>query len=122
MQELLVDMKKRIAISGIIIGIINTILGACGGIVAVESLKHNSIEQKRAHATSIAIILPMTVFSAIIYLINDKTQINDSVVFIIPGILGAFCGSRILPKLTSSILRKVFSGFIIYAGIRMLMK
>lgn len=115
-------MKKRIALSGVIIGIINTLLGACGGIVAVESLKRNSVDQKKAHATSIAIILPMTVFSAIIYLINDKTKVTDSVVFIIPGILGAFCGSRILPELNGNLLRKVFSGFIIYAGVRMLMK
>jgi uncharacterized membrane protein YfcA len=122
MQELLANMKKRIALNGVLIGIINTLLGACGGIVAVESLKHNSVDQKKAHATSIAIILPMTVFSAIIYLINDKTEVTDSIVFMIPGILGAFCGSKILPELNGNLLRKVFSGFIIYAGVRMLMK
>ena len=115
-------MKKRIAFSGILIGMINVLLGSCGGIVAVESLKHNSLEQKKAHATSIAVILPLSIFSAIIYYYSKNLNISESAVYIIPGIIGAVTGSFLLPKINGKVLRKIFSGFILYAGVRMLFK
>lgn len=116
-------MKKTINyIAGILIGIINIVIGACGGIVAIECLKNNNINQTKAHATAISIILPLTVISAVVYLINNNVNLSDSYVYIIPGIIGSFVGATLLPKIPSKILRKVFSLFMIYAGIRMFFK
>lgn len=116
-------MKKCIDIMlGVLTGVINILIGACGGIVAVEALKKRDLNQTKSHATAIAIILPLTVISAAGYLLKGQVKLSDSCVYIIPGLVGSVIGSYILPKIPKKVLSRIFSIFIIYAGIRMLMK
>lgn len=116
-------MSKTInRIMGIIIGIINITVGACGGIVAVECLKKNKLNQTKAQATAISIILPMTIVSAALYFYKHHDIIAYAAVFIIPGIIGSVAGSTLLPRIPTKILKKAFSTFMIYAGIRMILK
>lgn len=114
-------MKKAVSLFlGILIGFTNIVVGSCGGIVAVESLKKENLNQTQAHATAIAVILPLTVISAAIYLYRGDVKMSDSYVYILPGIAGAVTGSWLLPKIPRKILSKAFAVFIIYAGIRMI--
>ncbi len=116
-------MKKTISsLLGILIGIINVLLGACGGIIAVESLKYNGTNQTKSHATAIAIILPLTIISVVIYILNANVKISDSYVYLIPTVIGSLIGGYLLPKIPKKSLTKAFSAFIIYAGVRMLIK
>lgn len=116
-------MKKIISgVLGILIGIVNVLVGSCGGIVAVESLKYNRIDQTKSHATAISVILPLTVISAAIYLIKGNVRLSDSYIYLVPGLVGSVIGSLMLPKIPKNILSKIFSLFIIYAGIRMFLK
>lgn len=107
---------------GILTGIVNILIGSCGGIVAVEALKLRGTDQTKSHATAIAIILPLTVISAVGYLLKGRVSLGDSYVYLIPGLVGSAIGSFLLPKIPKKLLGKVFAIFIIYAGIRMLMK
>ena len=116
-------MKKIMTpLLGILTGVVNILIGSCGGIVAVEALKLRGTNQTKSHATVIAIILPLTVISAAGYLIKGQVRLSDSYVYLIPGLIGSAIGSLLLPKIPKDVLSKVFSVFIIYAGIRMLMK
>lgn len=116
-------MKKTInTLLGVLTGIVNILVGACGGIVAIEALKLKSIDQTKAHATAIAVILPLTVISAAGYLLKGQVTLADCRVFIIPGLVGSVIGSWLLPKIPKKLLSKIFSAFMIYAGVRMLMK
>ncbi len=116
-------MKKTlIYFLGVLIGIINILIGACGGIIAVEALKKSGLDQTKAHATAIAVILPLTVISAVIYILQGKVSLSDSYIYLIPGLAGSFAGACILPKIPKKVLSKIFSCFMIYAGVRMLMK
>lgn len=115
-------MKKQTALSGILIGVTNVLIGACGGIIAVKSLKKEEMDQTCAHATSIAVILPLTLFSAIIYLSKGFVNFSEATFFMIPGILGAIFGSYLLRRISNKNLKKIFSLFIIYAGFRMFFK
>ena len=116
-------MKKiKNAVFGILIGFINILVGSCGGIAAVEALKCEKLDQTKAHATAIAVILPLTVISAVMYLVRRDVKISDAGVYIIPGIIGSAAGSIILPKVPKKILGKIFSIFIIYAGVRMFLR
>lgn len=66
-------MKNKIlpCIIGIITGIANGFLGSGGGTVVVPCLeKFMKTEPHKAHATAIAIILPLTVISAFCITIN----------------------------------------------------
>ena len=107
---------------GILIGFINILIGSCGGIVAVEALKKNKLDQTQSHATAIAVIFPLTLISTVIYLIRGNMKISDAGIYLIPGVLGSILGSFILPKIPKNILGKIFSIFIIYAGVRMMIK
>ena len=60
-------------IFGGITGFLNGLLGAGGGMVAVPVLK-KQMDTKEAHATSIAIIIPMSIFSATSYLLKGSVK------------------------------------------------
>lgn len=105
---------------GISIGIINGLFGAGGGMIAVPLLKHLGLDQNSAHRNAIAVILPLTVLSAFLYLSKGFVNIKDSLVFMPTGLIGAFIGSRILSKISPKILKGIFGGFMIYAGINLL--
>ncbi len=110
------------ALYGILIGVLNGLFGAGGGIAAVEVLKHYGLDQKQAQTTSIAIILPLCVLSAVLYLF--KTEIDfKNLLFLIPsGLAGAMLGTFMMKKMSCELLKKIFCGFMIYAGIRMFFK
>lgn len=116
-------MKNLIRnVTGVAIGLINILIGACGGIIAVEALKKTGIDQTKAHATAIAIILPLTIISAGVYIFEGNVRLNDAYIYLLPGIIGSGIGSFILPKIPKKVLSKIFSCFMIYAGIRMMLK
>lgn len=117
-------MKKKLItlISGFIIGIINGLLGAGGGMLAVPALKKLGCDQKDAHRNAVAVILPLTVFSAVLYLINGRVELSDSLIYIPGGLVGAVLGTVCLKKISSKWLGVLFGGFMIYAGVRMLFK
>ena len=109
-------------LGGSIIGIINSLLGAGGGMIAVPLLKKDSMNQTQAQASAIAIILPLTITSIIGYILSDKIKISNSLSYLIPGTIGAICGALLLPKIPVKILKKIFAAFMIWAGIRMMLK
>ncbi|MBO5872885.1 MAG: sulfite exporter TauE/SafE family protein [Clostridia bacterium] len=117
-------MKQKLltTISGFFIGIINGMLGAGGGMLAVPMLKKLGFSQKDAHRNAIAIILPLTVFSAVLYLIDGRTTFSDSLIFIPTGLIGAYVGTKLLRKISSKWLGVIFGAFMIYSGVRLLLK
>ena len=60
--------------AGLAIGIINGLLGAGGGMIAVPLLQKLGLDRKQAHANAVAVILPITVLSAVLYLVNGYTE------------------------------------------------
>ncbi len=117
-----VKSKLKSIGSGIIIGIINGLLGAGGGMLAVPMLKKSGLNQKEAHASSIAVILPLSVISAAAYLLKGNVVLKDALPYLLPGALGAVLGAYLLNKISDKWLRKVFGVFMIWAGIRLLIK
>ncbi|MCQ2470856.1 MAG: sulfite exporter TauE/SafE family protein [Clostridia bacterium] len=116
-------MKNRNKyITGFLIGLINSLIGACGGIITVAALKKDGMEQNKAHANAIAVILPLSIISAIFYHINGFASVKDTLIFLPGGIAGAIAGGILLPKIPQKILKKIFAVFIIWAGIRMVLR
>lgn len=101
---------------------INSLLGAGGGMIAVPLLKKCGLDTKKAHANAVAVILPITVFSASVYMIKDYVNIKDAFVFMPFGIVGSVFATWLLKKISPNLLRIVFGGFMIWAGVRMLFK
>ncbi len=112
----------RIAVIGTAIGLVNGILGAGGGMLAVPLLKKIGFSQKESHTNAIAIILPITIVSAAIYLFKDFVTLKDSLVYIPTGILGAVLGTYILKKISPKWLKRIFGIIMVYAGVRLLLR
>lgn len=107
---------------GVCIGLVNGILGAGGGMLAVPLLKKIGFTQKQSHTNAIAIILPITIVSAIVYLLKDLVTFSDAVIYMPTGLIGAIIGTYLLKKISAKWLKNIFSILMIYAGIRLLLR
>ncbi len=115
-------MKNSKIFYGIIIGIINSAFGAGGGMISVPILRKNGLTQKEAQATTLTIILPLTVISALIYLFNKEFSISEALKYIPFGLTGSIIGVRLMEKAENRILRKIFALFMLWSGIKMLLR
>ncbi len=115
----MIILKIKKYVFGFLIGLINALFGAGGGMIAVPFLKKSGLSQKQAQATAICVILPLTVLSAAIYLIRGYFKLSDATPFILFGFPGALLGTILLSKMKNSLLQSVFSLFMLWAGFRL---
>ncbi len=110
------------ALSGLAIGVVNGLLGAGGGMLAVPILKKCGMEQKTAHVNAVAVILPICVMSAGLYLFKGNVSFADAIPFIPTGIIGALAGTWAIKRISPLWLKRIFGILMVYAGVRLLMK
>ena len=87
----------------------------------VPVLRFLNFDTKKAHANSIAIILPLCILSASIYLFKGRVELNNVWLFLPGGAIGAIVGALLMKKIPEVWIRRVFGVFLIWAGIRILM-
>ena len=110
-----------LAFAGISVGFINGFLGTGGGILLVFVLTffspaNESPENVRNRfATVIAIILPLSLISALIYG-NGKLSFEAASPYLLPGMLGGVLGALLLDKIKIGILAKLFAVMVLWAG------
>lgn len=117
-------IKKKLGVFGIgfLIGAVNGIFGAGGGIMAVPLLRKMGLEKKPAHTNAVAVILPISVLSGVMYLLKGYVTFSAALPYIPSGVVGAVLGTYILKKISPLWLKRIFGIFIIYAGVRLLLK
>jgi uncharacterized membrane protein YfcA len=110
---------KLIAI-GLITGICNGLFGSGGGTILVPSMVFlMGLEEHKAHATAILVILPLTVLSTVIYYKSNYIDWPTTLKVVSGGMVGSFIGARVFNRIPASVLRKVFGAFMIVAAVRM---
>lgn len=107
---------------GMSIGTVNGLFGAGGGMLAVPILKKMGFHQKKAQANAIAVIVPITLLSAVMYILKGNVSVGDALIYLPTGIIGALIGTFCLKKISAVWLKRIFGGFMVYAGIRLLIK
>ena len=107
---------------GCITGAVNGLFGAGGGMIAVPLLKKLGMDQKEAHTNAVAVILPITAVSAVVYCLNKTVTVKAALPFIPTGLIGAVIGTLVIKKISPLALKTVFGGFMVYAGIRLLLR
>ena len=118
-------MKKikpsgKIYLKGAIIGAVNGFFGAGGGLACVPLLMKMGFERKTAHENAVAVIFPITLVSAINYLWRGYVTVEQSLIYLPGGILGAVVGTFIMKKISPRLIKKVFALFMIWAGWRLI--
>lgn len=122
-MELLTSKRKNrpllSAIFGVAVGAANGLFGGGGGMIAVPALTLTGVPSKKAHATAIAIILPLSLISGAVYL--AKGAADPSV--ILPSCAGVFAGgivgALLLKKINSRGLSLLFYALMIAAGLKL---
>ena len=109
-------------LGGILIGAVNGLFGAGGGIIAVPILRKSGLGPKQSHANAVAVILPVSMLSGILYLLEGKVQFSDVSPYILWGLIGSVLGTFVLKKISPLWLKRIFGIFVIYAGVRMILK
>ena len=105
---------------GALIGVINGFFGAGGGLVCVPLMIKMGMERKIAHANAVAVIFPITLISAVSYILQGRVEIAESIIFLPAGLVGSLCGTFIMKKISPEFIRKIFGGFMIWAGWRLI--
>ena len=101
-------------------GVINGLLGAGGGMVAVPLLSALGVRGKKSHATALMVIVPLSLVSAVLYLVQGRVTVMDALPWLPGSLLGAYLGSRLMPKISTGWLKLVFGGLMLWGGIRLL--
>jgi uncharacterized membrane protein YfcA len=115
--------KAKISIlGGFFAGVLNSALGAGGGMILVPILKKSGIDPRHAHATSISITFPISVLSASMYLIEGRVEFMSALSYIIYGMIGSLLGTFVLLRINTVLLRRILGVFIIIGGTRLLFK
>ena len=104
----------KYAVSGAAAGAANGLFGAGGGMILVPLLTGwCSLEDKKAFATSIAIIAPMCLVSIFIYWYQGQLDALAALPYLIGGLFGGCWGAssskRCLPVCSTSCLGCSFS-------------
>lgn len=121
-KELSIMQKIKSFLLGSCAGLLNALFGAGGGIIIIPYLKYRGLSQRSAQASALPALIIMSTVSAISYLCKGYFSLTDGLIFIPFGFIGAFVGSLLMGKISDRLLNVAFSLFLLYSGIRMLMR
>lgn len=95
-------------------GILNGILGVGAGSVAL-GVMYAQGEEKKAHASVFAFVIPLCVVS----MLFSEITVEKSMLSVILGCcLGSVAGTLLIRKINAKILKLLFAVIIIFSGIR----
>ena len=111
--------KWKYLLAGGAAGLTNGLFGGGGGSVLVPLLTRCcGLEEKRAFATSVAVILPLCTLSAAIYLFRGGLDVMTALPYLIGGTAGGWAGGRWFKGIRVNWLRRGFGLLLIYSGVR----
>lgn len=112
--------KTVMIIGGAAIGFINGFFGGGGGMLCVPMLeKLLKRSTKVSHASAIAVILPVSIVSAVTYIIGGSFGLRPTLVAGAGVVIGGAIGALLLKKLNSDVVNIIFSVLMIAAGIKL---
>ncbi len=114
-------MIKKVTI-GIMAGLISGFFGAGGGMILVPAYIYIlKMPDKKARATSIFSIMPMVLVSSLFYMQKNYLDLQLGLKCVIGGIIGGIIGTKLLEKFSVKTLKIMFTLFLIYAAIKMIL-
>ena len=104
----------------VLVGFVNGFFGGGGGLLCVPTLeKIYKLETKKAHATTVAIMLPLSIISSVIYLFNNNINFLATLAISIGSVGGGLLGAFALKKGNPNFIRWIFIAILFSAGVRM---
>lgn len=104
---------------GLLAGVVNGLFGAGGGLVLVPLLiGWLGLEEKKAFATSVAIILPLCIASYVMFCVRGGNIWGEALPYLLGGIAGGLLSARLFQKVSAVWLHRLFGALILYGGIK----
>lgn len=114
--------KFLLIFSGAVIGFLNGFFGGGGGMVCVPILeKVLYLDPKHSHATAIAVIFPLSLISAFIYVINGSISSLPLLSVGLGVVLGGILGSYALKFLPPKAIKIIFALIMLAGGIKLIL-
>ena len=102
-------------------GLVNGFFGGGGGMILVPMLTGRcGLDQRRAFATSVAVILPLCALSSVIYFFRGGLDLTAALPYLLGGLAGGFLGGKLFKNLNMDWLRRGFALLILYGGVKSL--
>ena len=114
-------MKKGI-LFGAIGGFVNGFFGTGGGTIMLYNLQKDMAEKKKANATCLSIILPLSIISIVIYIWNGTIDWWISSRVCVGAIIGSIVGARLLNTINYKIILWAYCAITIFGGISMIFR
>ncbi|MBE6940416.1 MAG: sulfite exporter TauE/SafE family protein [Ruminococcaceae bacterium] len=116
------NLKLRLAVSGMVTGCVNGLFGGGGGMALVPLLQGwCQVEEKRAFSNCVAVIFLFCLLSAGIYLLRTDLDLLATLPYLLGGLAGGLVGGRLFPGIPTLWLRRIFGLFLLYGGVRYLL-
>ncbi len=97
-------------------GAANSLFGGGGGMLAVPLLQKFGYEEKTAHATAILVILPVSLFSFILYAVRGLYDFSVLIPTAIGVSVGGLLGAKLLGKMPVKTVNLLFAALQAVAG------
>lgn len=107
----------KFTLVGALAGVMSGLLGVGGGIVIVPLLVLVAgFSQHRAHATSLAAVIPIAAVGALTYGWEGEVDVRYAALFAVGSLVGAPVGARVMSRMSEPRLRTVFGALVIAMG------
>lgn len=117
------SLKKKVMLVflGGLVGFLNGFFGGGGGMICVPTLEKGlGLDNKRAHATAIAVIFPLSLVSCAIYIFKGAIQSLPLLTVGLGVFAGGIAGSFALKFIPSKTLRIIFAVIMLVGGVRLI--
>ena len=109
-------------IAGAAAGLANGCFGGGGGMVFLPILSRwGGLSPRRLYATCVAVIFPVCLVSAVIYLLRGQGSLPEALPYLLGGLVGGFLGGKLYGKVSVRLLKWLFAAFLFYAGVKYLL-
>lgn len=120
-KERQISEKCVLVCAGIVTGLANGLFGGGGGMLVVPMLAFLAgMPVKKAHATAILIILPVSALSGIIYAAFGNFTLSAGIPVTAGVLAGGVLGALLLKKLPVKWISVIFAAAMLAAGGKML--
>ena len=112
----------KYAVIGALAGTANGFFGAGGGLFLVPLfIGWIKMEEKKAFATSVAVILPLSVASLVVFILRGENIVSTALPYVLGGILGGLISGNLFRRISVIWLHRLFGFLLLYGAFRTLL-
>ena len=109
----------KYGIIGALAGTANGLFGSGGGLFLVPLLiKWTAMEEKRAFATSVAVIVPLSVCSFVVFVLKNGFDPAGAWPYLLGGVLGGILSGILFKRVSAVWLHRLFGILLLVGGIK----